>query len=774
MFGSTVPRRRCRGRTGTGVGVTLALLATGGLVAVAGATSAAAVDPVMCNGQEATIVGTGARDVLNGTPGPDVIAALAGADTVFGGEGDDVICGGEGRDFLAPEDGNDIAFGEAGHDDLRGSTGQDTLYGGDGDDVIGGDEDGDVIYGEAGDDDVDGNAGDDEVRGGDGDDLLRASQDVDVVYGDAGDDVMFGGDANDTLYGGPGEDELRPDEGDDLTYGDAGVDTVYGSAGDDVIYGGDDGDHLYGEDGNDTTDGEAGPDSCDAETEISCEVVADIGVTIEDSVDPTRSGDASFFRTRVTSYGEIDTTGVTLVTSFAGASLTIDAVTGPSCTVTGTTITCDVGSLGFLQSETIQIDVTPTSPGEITATSVVSMNEPEATSADNTKSETTTVVPPPPNDDFAHAETHAGSFTAAALTFAATTEVGEPDCSSSGRTAWYALTVPTAGTVSVDTFASDFDTVLGVYTGADLASLTQIACNDDAQGSQSAVTFEAVTGTTYYLQVGGFAGANGDAVINVVAPQAPDVVVGVTDAPDPATVGGSVTYTIPVTNAGAGPASGVEVATTLTGSAASITSATATQGTCSVSGPTATCSLGALAPAANATITVVATPNAAGTITSTSTATLTETDAVPANNTATASTTVNNPPTADLRFDLSASAPLLAGYINYDAKTTNTGPSPSTAATVVIQVPANTVSVSNLSPGCTYDPFTQDVTCPVGALGVNASTTSTFRAKIGPLTVGLPLPSSGTLTAVSPTDPNPSNNSDIANCYVVTGLIILC
>ena len=74
---------------------------------------------------------------------------------------------------------------------------------------------------------------------------------------------------------------------------------------------------------------------------------------------------------------------------------------------------------------------------------------------------------------------------------------------------WWQWTAPASGTVEVNTFGSDFDTVLGVYTGSSLADLTAVdgGTSDDANGSQSQVLFSAVAGTTYFIDVDGYAGS---------------------------------------------------------------------------------------------------------------------------------------------------------------------------------------------------------------------------------------------------------------------------
>jgi hypothetical protein len=126
-------------------------------------------------------------------------------------------------------------------------------------------------------------------------------------------------------------------------------------------------------------------------------------------------------------------------------------------------------------------------------------------------------VPPPPNDNFADAQAIA-SLPFADLnvsTSAATTQLGEPspsmgDCESITNTVWYTFTPAADAVLQGDTFGSDFDTVLAVYTGATLPALTNVACNDDAGSEllQSKVVFSAMAGVTYRFQVGGFPGTD--------------------------------------------------------------------------------------------------------------------------------------------------------------------------------------------------------------------------------------------------------------------------
>ncbi|MFF8861847.1 calcium-binding protein [Streptomyces sp. NPDC015139] len=118
-----------------------------------------------------------------------------------------------------------------------------------------------------------------------------------------------------------------------------------------------------------------------------------------------------------------------------------------------------------------------------------------------------------------------------------------------------------------------------------------------------------------------------------------------TTGPSSVDLGDRATYTVRVTNSAASPgsASGVTLGDALSGVQATVVSATAGQGGCTLTSATgATCSLGSLAPGASATVTVVAEPRTTGTLRNAATVTATQTDPAPADNTAAATTGVGN------------------------------------------------------------------------------------------------------------------------------------
>jgi YVTN family beta-propeller protein len=121
-----------------------------------------------------------------------------------------------------------------------------------------------------------------------------------------------------------------------------------------------------------------------------------------------------------------------------------------------------------------------------------------------------------------------------------------------------------------------------------------------------------------------------------------DVTAKLVGSASPVLLGNTYTYTATVTDTGTIPITGTTDITTLTGTADALISATPSQGSCTVSGATATCSLGNIAAAGKATVVLVVEPDATGSATATTTAGATQPDPNLANNTATVTTALTN------------------------------------------------------------------------------------------------------------------------------------
>jgi hypothetical protein len=83
---------------------------------------------------------------------------------------------------------------------------------------------------------------------------------------------------------------------------------------------------------------------------------------------------------------------------------------------------------------------------------------------------------------------------------------------------WYCYTATCSGDVAVSLAGSSYDTMLAVYDGCECypTSNDLIECNDDAGSSyQSAVTFAAIAGNQYLIEVGGYGSDTGEGLISI-------------------------------------------------------------------------------------------------------------------------------------------------------------------------------------------------------------------------------------------------------------------
>ncbi|HWC59702.1 MAG TPA: hypothetical protein VHC44_08415, partial [Verrucomicrobiae bacterium] len=99
--------------------------------------------------------------------------------------------------------------------------------------------------------------------------------------------------------------------------------------------------------------------------------------------------------------------------------------------------------------------------------------------------------PLPVNDSFTGATALSNTTLWNAITdnnIAATAEPGEPSHAgfAPSHSLWYKWVAPADGEVQMDTIGSDFDTVLAVYNGNSVSTLSQVAANDDLYPTYSA------------------------------------------------------------------------------------------------------------------------------------------------------------------------------------------------------------------------------------------------------------------------------------------------
>lgn len=123
----------------------------------------------------------------------------------------------------------------------------------------------------------------------------------------------------------------------------------------------------------------------------------------------------------------------------------------------------------------------------------------------------------PTNDNFANAKpiTIGKSYTVLDIG-AATVEAGQPGVTGCGgasginHSVWFSVQLPITSTIHLSTEGTylshpifeSVDTIIAVFTGGSLGTLTQIACNDDSSGLLSELTVGILSGTTHYILVG--------------------------------------------------------------------------------------------------------------------------------------------------------------------------------------------------------------------------------------------------------------------------------
>ncbi len=168
------------------------------------------------------------------------------------------------------------------------------------------------------------------------------------------------------------------------------------------------------------------------------------------------------------------------------------------------------------------IDVTNVPPGAYWLESVVDPDN-RVLESDETNNTTRILITyagsAPPNNNFFSATLLTGTGAATnGRNFSANKESGEPAHAGNagGKSVWYRWIAPYSGPVTISTAGSGFDTLLAVYTGSGLTTLTPVASNDDdAPATTSRVTFTAVNGTAYRIVVDGKDGAAGPVEIAI-------------------------------------------------------------------------------------------------------------------------------------------------------------------------------------------------------------------------------------------------------------------
>jgi uncharacterized repeat protein (TIGR01451 family) len=498
---------------------------------------------------------------------------------------------------------------------------------------------------------------------------------------------------------------------------------------------------------------------------------ADLAVTKTDDVDPVFVGDTVTYTVTVSNLGPDEAVNVSLTDSFSGAAVTIGTVVPSQGTCTapaGGAFTCNLGNLAASASATVTITVTAGAVGTITNTVSAASDTADPVAGNNTNIVQTTTVNP--RADLAVTKTDDADpvFAGETVTYTVTVTNNGPD----GAVNVTLTDAFTGASVAITSVVPSQGTCTAPAGGAFTCNLGNLANAASATVSITATTLEDGTVTNTVSAASDTndpVPANNTNIVQTttVNPRA-DLAVTKTDAPDPVTIGNTVTYTITVTNNGPSPASNVSLTDTFSGAAVTITSIVPSQGSCDAAPANPfTCALDEISSGSSATVTVQATANELGTITNTVSATADENDPNAANNTNIVQTTTVVAAQADLQVTKTDSPdPVIVGdTVTYTIGVRNDGPDGAVNITLTDTFSGAAVTIvdaTTTASGGSCQISGLQVTCDLGALGDDGTTSVTIVVtanEVGTIT--------NTAVVGSDTgDPNAANNTAVETTTV--------
>jgi uncharacterized repeat protein (TIGR01451 family) len=264
-------------------------------------------------------------------------------------------------------------------------------------------------------------------------------------------------------------------------------------------------------------------------------------------------------------------------------------------------------------------------------------------------------------------------------------------------------------------------------------------------------------------------GNNSAIVTTHVNPPSADLAVGLAVAPPATIVGGTLTYTVSVTNNGP-IAANLVVATNVLPVSCIVGSPALSQGNSSTVGNVVVCSFGSLGIGGVATATIPVSPTAQGTLVASSSVRSSLFDPVAANNTASVIATVA--PAADLALGLTESPdPVITGNnLSYTVMVTNLGPNSASSVVVTETIAPNALIVGTTASAGTVTTSSNIVTVALDGLDSGAVVGIT-NIVTAPPTSGSVLISTSASVSGAEADPNLTNNGATIITHVSTPFI---
>jgi uncharacterized repeat protein (TIGR01451 family) len=490
---------------------------------------------------------------------------------------------------------------------------------------------------------------------------------------------------------------------------------------------------------------------------------ADLSITKSDAADPVTVGDEVVYTITVSNAGPQNATGV-IVTDDLPSTATFGSANASqgSCSRSGGTVTCDLGSLATGANTTITLTVTADQVGTLTNTATVSGDQEDPNGGNDSATEETTILGAPADLSI--------------------TKFAQADNVALGSEIVYTITVLNSGpSDATDVEVTDPIPPSTSFVSAEASpgscaeSGGTVTCElgDLADGRRATITLTVLanevgvvenTATVSSNQPDPDESDNSDTETTAVAEVSSDLSITKASETDPVASGDTIVYTIIARNRGPNEASVVTVIDTVPAST-SYVSASSTRGECSVQNGVVICDVGPLPVIFTATVTLRVQANELGDVINTAVVTGSVQDTAQGNNTATDTTTVK--PLADLSVDKDDSAdPVEVGdELVYTIDVVNLGPNEATRTTVKDTLPdgVDFDDVATTSGDC--DESRDIVTCDLGTLDADDSvriTITTIAEQVGFL-------SNRVSVSSNVEDPDLDNNRDQTGTNV-TGL----
>jgi uncharacterized repeat protein (TIGR01451 family) len=391
----------------------------------------------------------------------------------------------------------------------------------------------------------------------------------------------------------------------------------------------------------DHADPNLGNNAATASTQVVTGTLVDLSVTKADAPDPVATGGILTYTLIVANHGPTDTTGVVL-TDTLPPEVTLGAATASQGGCGGTApVVCELGDLANAASVTVTIVVTAPATAETLDNTVRVAGDHFDSYPDNNTASTSTQV-----------------IAEDVIADLSITKIDTPDPVAARGALTYTITVTNngpanaTGVVLTDTLPPEVTLGAATPSQGRCSGTNPVICTlgDLSNGANAAVVITVtapITTATFSNTVRVTSAqvdldtSNNTATASTQVTTTAEVDLSVTKAgaPDPVAAGGTLTYTIVVTNNGPDNAPSVMLTDTLPIEVA-LGAVTPSQGSCSGTA-TVVCTLGDLNNGAGATITIMVTaPGTAVTLNNTAAVGSDLADSNPDDNTTTISTTV--------------------------------------------------------------------------------------------------------------------------------------